>query len=140
MTRQDTFVHARKIPLRQLRQRLFEKHLKYMRLTPSTTEITRSLCFWHDHATILKMGFILITIHVMYDPLVFFTDEEYRACNSGARVSIQAEVEMPEIYLLSAGSSSIEDQASLVGDRMSCLLDLRYPMQTESGIMVTDTV
>lgn len=34
-------------------------------------QTSRALCVWHDHATILKMGFILITIHVMYDSLVF---------------------------------------------------------------------
>ena len=33
-------------------------------------------------------------------------------------VSIQAEVEQPEIHIL---SSSVEDQAALVGERISCI-------------------
>lgn len=107
----DLFIHARKVPLKLLRQRLLTKQLKYMRLTPESDinamtraqvteklkaldcgsmsqeelcqqlirqERSRSLCMWHDHATILKMGFIMITTHVMYDPMVFYTDKEYQ--------------------------------------------------------------
>ncbi len=67
LTPQDTFVQARKVPLKQNRERLLNK---YMRLTPST-QVSRCLCMWHDHATILKMGFIMVTVHVMYDTQVF---------------------------------------------------------------------
>lgn len=101
---------------------------------------SRSLCIWHDHATILKMGFIMLTVHIMYDPLVFFTDEEYQQVHPHATVSVQCEVEQPEVYLLSLGSSSAEDQASLIGDRISCLLDLQTPVKTEQGIEITDNV
>ena len=45
-------------------------------------------------------------------------------------------MEQPEVYLLSTGSSSAE---ALVGDRISCLLDLKTPVRTESGTAVTDT-
>ncbi len=130
----NTMVQARKVPLRQIRQRLFTKHLKYMR--PISSNINRSLCMWHDHATILKMGFIMVTVHVMYDPLVFFTDAEYQQLHPDTAACVQAEVEQPEVYLLSAGSSSVEDQAALVGDRVSCVLDLKNPIQAESGIQV----
>ncbi len=95
---------------------------------------------WHDHATILKMGFLMVTVHVMYDPLVFLTDDEYQQCHPDACIHIQSEVEQPEVYLLSAGSSSTEDQAVLVGDRISCLLDLQTPVKTESGIEVKDVL
>lgn len=112
MTPQDIYVHAIKVPLKQLRQRLLNKQLKYMRLTPETEinamrehveerlaaldcdsrsreelcqqlfryERSRGLCMWNDHATILKMGFIMITTHVMY-ALVFYTDEEFQQLN-----------------------------------------------------------
>ena len=66
---------------------------------------------WHDHATILKMGVIMVTVH---DPVVFYTEEEYEELNPGADVNIQTEV----------GSSRVEDQAALIGDRISCLLEL----------------
>jgi hypothetical protein len=139
LTPRDTFVHARKVPLKHIRQRLLEKHHQYMRHAPSSP-ISRSLCVWHDHATILKMGFIMVTVHVMYDHQVFLTNEEYQQLHPDACISIQAEVEQPEIHILSAGSSSSEDEAALVGDRLNCIIDLKTPLQTESGITVTDTL
>ena len=176
MTPYDIFIHARKVPLKLLRQRLLSKQIKYMRLTPLSDinamtrvqvteklpalncdsmsheelcqqlfnyERSRSLCMWHDHATILKMGFIMITTHVMYmyDPIVFYTDREFQQLNPGTTVtSIQSEVEQPEIHILGVGSSSVEDQAALTGDRISCLLDLSTPVQTENGTEITDTL
>ena len=173
---QETIIYGRKVPLQQIRQDLLNKHLKYMRLTPTSTvtgmttaeltdklkrldyltlngashdalcqhliksERSRFLCMWHDHATILKTGFIMITVHVMYDPMVFYTDEEYMQNNPKANVSIQSEVEQPEIYLISAGSSKIEDQAELIEDRLNCLLDLPHPVKTDTGILVQDTL
>ncbi len=176
LTPLDTFVQARKVPLTQLRQRLLNKQLKYMRLTPVSsinvmtkaqlterlqqptasfncdslseeelrqlliqTERSRSLCMWHDHATILKMGFLMITVHVMYDPLVFYTDKEFKQRNPGSNTCVQSEVEQPEIYFLSFGSSSVEDQAALIGDRISCLLDLSTPVET-NGTAIMDTL
>ena len=173
MTPHDVFIHARKVSLRSLRQRLLQKQVKYMRLTP-TSEVesmtrvqlterltaldcdgmsreelcqqlinfqrSRSLCMWHDHATILKMGFIMITVHIMYDPIIFYTDEEFQQLNPGASINIQSEVEQPEIHLLSLGSSSVQDQAALTGDRIGCLLDLSNPVQTEDGEKITDTL
>lgn len=176
MTPYDTFVHARKVSLKEIRKRILDKHVKYMRLAPTSTvfamtemeikdtlqkahfsdleglsheqlcqlllqsQRSRHLSLWHDHATILKMGFLLVTVHTMFDPLVFLTDDEYKHTHPDACINIQAEVEQPEVYLLSAGSSSIEDQAALVGDRISCLLDLDTPVKTESGIEVSDTL
>ena len=85
-------------------------------------ERTRSLALWHDHATILKMGYIMLTIHVMYDLLVFYTDVEYHQKHPhNPTVSVQSQVEQPEIYLLSPGSSTVEDQSALIGDRLDCL-------------------
>lgn len=50
-----------------------EKSEQELRELLFRTEKTQSLCMWHDHATILKMGFVMITVHVMYDSLVFYT-------------------------------------------------------------------
>ena len=74
---------------------------------------------WHDHATILKKGFFMITAHVMYDPVVFYTDSEYQELKGEADVNIQTEIEQPFIHLLALGTSSVEDQAALTGDRLS---------------------
>ena len=101
---------------------------------------SRSLCMWHDHATVLKMGYLMITVHIMYDPVVFYTDKEYQELHPGAHVNVQAEVERPEIHILALGSSSIEDQASVIADRTPCLLDLSEPVKSETGIEIHDTL
>lgn len=172
MTPYNIQVQGRKVPLTEIRQRLLQKQLQYMRLTPDSTvatmtrqeltkrlnmrcddkseeelrellhrlERSRSLCMWHDHATILKRSFMMVTVHVLYDPVVFYTEEEYQLLKPGADVDIQAEVEQPEIHLIAAGSSTIEDQAALTGDRVSCLLDLSQPVRMDDGAEITDTL
>ena len=99
----------------------------------------RTLCAWHDHATILGRGFIMITIHVIFDKAVFLTSTEYKEA-TGEEVNVQAEVEQPEVYLLAMGTSSIEDQASLISDRIDCLQDLSLPLAASSGIQIVDTL
>ena len=102
--------------------------------TLSSYEQSRSLVMWHDHATILKMGFLMITAHTLYDPAVFYTDEEYQQKHPNhTSICIQSEVEKPEIYLLSlGGGSSVEDQVALVGDRIDCLEDLSLTLDADS--------
>ena len=116
------------------------KSIEELRELLDQSQKSRSLCMWHDHATILKRGLIMITIHVVYDPVVFYTDKEYEQLNPGYNVNIQAEVEQPETHLLALGSSSVEDQAALVGDRVACLRELSIPVKTETGIEITDTL
>lgn len=53
-------------------------------------------------------------------------------------ISVQSQVEQPEIYLLSAGTSTVEDQAALIADRFDCLSDLSTPIETKDGIQITD--
>ena len=172
MTPHDEQVQARKVPLKEIRQKLLRKQVKYMRLIPESNitamtrpqlterlntkcdgksveelrdllrqaQTSRCLCMWHDHATILKMGFVMVTVHIMYDPVVFYTDEEYLQLNPGViDVNVQAEVEQPEIHLLALCSSSVEDQTALIGDRLSCL-ELSEPVKTDTGIEFTDTL
>ena len=116
------------------------KSVEELRKLLCQAQKSRSLCMWHDHATILKMGFIMVTVHVVYDPVVFYTDEEYKQLYPGANVNIQAEVEQPEIHLLACGSSSVEDQVALIGDRLTYLRELSKPVKTETGMEITDTL
>lgn len=88
----------------------------------------RSLAVWHDHSTILNNGLIMITVHVVYDKAVFLTNEEYHH-KTGKRANVQCQVEQPEIYMLVLGSSSVEDQAAVIADRIECLSDLANPVQ-----------
>ena len=55
-------------------------------------------------------------------------------------MDVQAEVEQPEIYLLAKGSSSIEDQASVIADRLDCLQDLSTPTIASNGVEIVDTL
>ena len=66
----------------------------------------QSLILWHDHGTLLGLGCILMTIHAAYDPGVLYTHSEYQRPNAP---SVQSVEEQPAIYLLAAGSSSVED-------------------------------
>ena len=74
---------------------------------------TRFLGIWHDHATLLGMGAVMITVHVLYDPAVFYTQPEWDA-KSEASLDLQATIECPLIHMFAGGSSAIEDQASLL--------------------------
>ena len=47
-------------------------------------------------------------------------------------ISVQSQVEQPEIYLLSAGTSTVEDQATLIADCFDCLSDLSTPIETNT--------
>ena len=39
-------------------------------------ERTRNLIFWHDASVIINHGYLLFTVNVIYDPAVFYTDQE----------------------------------------------------------------
>ena len=74
----------------------------------------------------------MITVHVIYDKAVFLTNEEYYR-KTGNQVNVQCQVEQPEIYMLVLGSSSVEDQAAVIPDRIECLSDLANPVATANG-------
>lgn len=65
-----------------------------------TYQQTRTLVFWHDHGTILGLGSILMTIHVVYDTATFYTQTEYAQTFSSSE-NVQSMVERPEIYVCS---------------------------------------
>ena len=99
---------------------------------------TRSLALWHDRANLLGSGFIMVTAYVIYDPAVFFTDEGYIAQNKDTDISIQSEVEQPEIHMLCMGSSSISVQAAILGDRIDCLITLSTPIVASNSVEIYD--
>ena len=65
----------------------------------------RCLGFWHDHATIVGHGYLLVTVSIMYDSNIFIPD----AC--------QSFIEKPEIHILGLSSSSLDDQVGFIPDR-----------------------
>ena len=95
---------------------------------------TRTLVLWHDHGTILKLGCILMTIHVVYDQAVFYTPSE---CTERGQ-KVQPLVERPTPYIIAAGSSCAQDQAALLQDRLDCLLELSCPTKATNGVDIHD--
>ena len=84
---------------------------------------TRTVAFWHDYATLLGLGAVMITMHIVYDPAVFYTQAEWEG-SGGESIDLQATIEHPSIYMICAGSSTLEDQAALLQDRIDCLHSL----------------
>ena len=52
-------------------------------------ERTRTLAVWHDHSTLLGKGYVLITVKILYDTMVFKTQSEIEPCHE----NIQAHIE-----------------------------------------------
>ena len=100
-------------------------------------ERTRHLVLWHDHSSVLSRGYILITLNVIYDNAVFdvwlYDESKHKLC-------LQEYVEQPEMYLVCLSSSSIDDQAALIADRLDCLFSLSQPVTTDSGIQICDVL
>lgn len=81
-------------------------------------ERTRTLGMWHDHSTLLGKGYVMVTVKVMYDKAVFKMMDEIKCAHFG---SIQCYIQQPELHMLGLCSSSVEDQAALIGDRNTCI-------------------
>ena len=93
-----------------------------------------SLTIWHDHATVLGNGYIMITIHTIHDPAVYVAERK------GVSPTTQTIIEQPEVYIFALNSSSVEDQASIIRDRVECLHSLSVPILARDGIVVNDTL
>ncbi len=88
---------------------------------------TRNLVFWHDHATILGKGYVVITVSVAYDNALFVRDN-----------CLQSAIEEPEVHIIGLSSSSIDDQVSFVPDRYECLKELDEVLYTSNSIPIVD--
>ena len=102
---------------------------------------SRTLVLWHDHSTILGSGYLLMTIHTLYDPAVFLQTVEYeRFTGKNCAKSIQDVVEEPELYILCMSSSSLSDQLATIGDRLDCLPSLEQPIYSSNNIPIYDSL
>ena len=99
-----------------------------------TTQRTRYLTFWHDHATMLGRGYIMMTVHTIFDPAVFDSTRE------DDKDTVQTLVEEAYMYMFGLNSSSIEDQATLIVDRVDCLEEMDEPLIASNGVPVTDII
>ena len=51
---------------------------------------------------------------------------------------LQTYIEEPEIHVLAMNSSSIEDQAALISDRMECIRQLNTDLKAADNIAISD--
>ena len=99
----------------------------------------RNIAMWHDHSTILlRTGYILFAVWVIYAPIVFFTDDEYASLSGQSVSNLQEVIEEPLIYMIAPSSSSPDEQLALVPDRCECLQEFSQPIILQSGIQVSD--
>lgn len=143
-------VHAKKIPLLDIRKKLLLKHenLGIIRDTtteagsasnPAATEKCRYLKVWHDHSSIAGHGYFLVLVSVLYDSSFFLTQQE-AALKLGKKIDVQSTVETPEIHILGRSSSSLEDQALFSACRNECLSELSTSLCLSNGVQVTDII
>ena len=99
-----------------------DTQLEALQLQLAALQRTRTLAMWHDHSTVLQQGYILFAVWIVYDPAVFFSEDECKAKPHLSVKNIQEEIEQPMIYMIAPSSSSAQDQLSLIGDRIECLL------------------
>ena len=96
--------------------------------------LARTLALWHDHATPLGLGIVMITVHVVFDPAVFSTQSE----RNDRSLNLQSTIESPSIYMLCISSSSAEDQAAFLQDRINCLNSLSDSIPTSNEVPIVD--
>ena len=53
-----------------------DKPLEALQLDLAGLQRTRTIAMWHDHSTVLRQGYILFAIWIIYDPAIFFNEDE----------------------------------------------------------------
>ena len=133
-------ISGRKIPLVDIRRKLYNDHLKLGILRSDTGHVHRNLILWADHAAVLNCGFLLLTIKVIYSNRNFLTDEEMKA-KYGRDVNVQQLVESPSIYMLAETSDSIGEKLSYAKTRVEDIIAMKQPFAAQEGkVTVEDTM
>ena len=92
---------------------------------------------WHDGSSLANHGHLMIMVSLLYDPAMYYTDEEYEAI-SGKRINLQSIIERPNLYILARCPSN--DQQIMYSDtRMEDILSLKK-IKTKNGILIEDII
>ena len=102
-------------------------------------ERTRHLMLWADNSTLLNHGHLLLTVSVLYDQALYFTNKELEEQGKG-NIDVQFLVERPHVYILARCGSSEAEQLAYINTRKECLEGLRNKMVTSSGAHITDVM
>ena len=109
--------------LRLIGELVENEDLSTMKMKLKTFERSRNLQLWHDASTITNHSHILFCVNVLYDPAVFYTQQEYKSL-TGSDVNIQRKVEQPELYIIGRCRNN-DEQLAYIETRIECLKDLR---------------
>ena len=82
---------------------------------------------WHGASEIVNHSDMLFTVHIMHDPIVFLTSEEYKAM-VWYDIDIQKVIETPEIYIVGRCKSN-DEQLGYIDTRVECLKELKNELQ-----------
>ena len=102
-------------------------------------ERIRHLMIWADNSTLLNHGYLLMTVNVLYDEAVFFTNKEMEEEGKGT-IDVQSLVEKPQVYILAQCGSSEAEQLAYINTRKICLEGLNNKITTSGGIKMTDVM
>ena len=114
------------------------KSLQELQHDLAALQRTRTIAMWHDHSTVLQQGYILFAVWIVYDPAVFFSEQECKASLNITVKNLQEEIEQPTIYMIAPSTSSGEEQLALTGDRIECLNEMSVSLTATNGISITD--
>ena len=96
------------------------------------------MLLWADHASILNHGHLVLTIRVLYNTKIFYTDDEIES-TSGRKINVQALVETPELYTICNTSDSLAEKLSYTNTRLEDVKQLEIPLDVD-GVKVMDTM
>ena len=74
-------------------------------------ERNRTIWFWHDHSSLASHGVLAVMVGVVYDSLVFKTENEVKQ-------NVQECIEEGAIHMLAHCSAMLEDEATLIPERL----------------------
>ena len=88
---------------------------------------TRTLALWHDHATLLGLEIVMITVHIVFDPAVFYTQSEW----NDRSLNLQSTIESSSIYMLCIRQHSCKtDSIALTLSRTAFLHLMKFRSST----------
>ena len=102
-------------------------------------ERTRHLMIWADNSTLLNHGYLLMTVNVLYDEAVFFTNKVME--EQGKRtIDVQSLVENPQVYILAQCGSSEAEPLAYINTRKICLEGLNNKITVFRRDIITFTL
>ena len=98
-------------------------------------QCTRHLICWHDGATLVGHGYILITFSELYNPAIHYSDNEFLA-KFKKDIHVQPHIEKP-VYLIPRCPAT--DQQLLYSSlRLTDIIELKEELSTSNGLILTD--